>query len=480
MSYLNNPPDVVIPAGGGGSPSGPASGDLGSSYPGPTVVGIGGLAITNSPGASGQVLTYDAGTNNIQWENQQGGSGGSGNVTGPNPAQVSGLAYWQNSTGTELLASAVLADASGNLYIPGGIYSPNHISSYITLGNDSNGAVITSSGLIALDSLNGITISNNGVTTAQFGIGATGRDVQIGNNSNISLGGIVTLPNQNIFNTVIGTGGMLVMASGSSNVVSVVMSQVSNLNPTLTNDQTQGYSQFSLWLNSGTPSLYICLAPNAGNAKWGQVTGQLQSITGDIMPSGTNGSVTVVGINGLPMTMEGTSERQFPPAFDTLAATAFSVAASGTAYFNYLGRTANRITPQYVYGLTSSAGTVTSAQVGLFSTPGPPKRNTSQTLTKIVAGAVTTPLGSNAPYINTSAFATVVPSGTYLWAGMVVPNYTSTAPAFAGCLCDFNAGTQQKTTAAGPFTANTSFTGTINQTYSATVVEMPFIMASLD
>lgn len=51
----------------GGSPGGSAGGDLGGSYPGPIVVGIGGIPITDSP-SDGEVPTFDAGAGEIHWE----------------------------------------------------------------------------------------------------------------------------------------------------------------------------------------------------------------------------------------------------------------------------------------------------------------------------------------------------------------------------------------------------------------------------
>lgn len=55
-------------SGGGYIPSGPASGDLGATYPAPTVVGLRGRAIANVAPISGQVLTWN--TANNRWEPQ--------------------------------------------------------------------------------------------------------------------------------------------------------------------------------------------------------------------------------------------------------------------------------------------------------------------------------------------------------------------------------------------------------------------------
>lgn len=55
-------------SGGGGPPSGPASGDLGASYPNPTVVGLRGVPVSATPPSDGQVLTYDAGSGQLVWK----------------------------------------------------------------------------------------------------------------------------------------------------------------------------------------------------------------------------------------------------------------------------------------------------------------------------------------------------------------------------------------------------------------------------
>lgn len=57
----------IITAADSGNPTGTASGDLGGSYPSPTVDGVSGKSITNSPAADNDVLLYASGTDDLSW-----------------------------------------------------------------------------------------------------------------------------------------------------------------------------------------------------------------------------------------------------------------------------------------------------------------------------------------------------------------------------------------------------------------------------
>jgi hypothetical protein len=57
----------MSPPPAGGIPGGSAGGDLGGTFPGPTVEGIGGIPIGDTP-ADDEILVYDLGTNTLNWE----------------------------------------------------------------------------------------------------------------------------------------------------------------------------------------------------------------------------------------------------------------------------------------------------------------------------------------------------------------------------------------------------------------------------
>lgn len=147
-------------------------------------------------------------------------------------------------------------------------------------------------------------------------------------------------------------------------------------------------------------------------------------------------------------------------SFKGNAATAFSMTTtSNRAYFVYLGRIPENTVIKYVIGNVRTAGAgAQTAELGLFSTKTPPN-NTGLIFTKIEATGTISSLTSTGTKKNTTAFSTVIPAGTFLWAGMRTAMAT-TQPTMHGLSTDF-IGRIQQTSSAGALTGAGPWTGSL-------------------
>jgi len=148
---------------------------------------------------------------------------------------------------------------------------------------------------------------------------------------------------------------------------------------------------------------------------------------------------------------------------------------SQTAYFVYLGWCAELVTPAFVNtSQTFASATVTTAEMGFFSTPAPPNR-ANQTLTKIVSGAFTgTGTGLKR---NSSAFTTALTVPVHLWAGIRIN--ATTSGTFSALARDWSSGNLLRLAAAGTFSGNSTFAGVLVAFVDATTVS-PDLFGSLD
>ncbi len=148
-----------------------------------------------------------------------------------------------------------------------------------------------------------------------------------------------------------------------------------------------------------------------------------------------------------------------------------------TAYFVYLGRASRSMTPKYVefYVVTGGTGAQT-AEIGLFSTPLPPNKS-SQVLTKLVANGTLGDLTTTGVKRNTSALATGIQAGTYLWAG-IRTNMATDQPTMFAIFGDFGQGSVLQTATAGVLTGAGPWTGAIPTV--ATTATTPDLRGTLD
>jgi len=113
---------ITPPTGGtqatNGSATGTVGGDLSGTLPGPTVVGIGGIPIGDSP-ADNEILVYDAGTTTIYWE--AGATLPWFDVTAA-PYNAVGDGITNDTTGIQAALDAAVTAGGGIVYFPLGDY----------------------------------------------------------------------------------------------------------------------------------------------------------------------------------------------------------------------------------------------------------------------------------------------------------------------------------------------------------------------
>lgn len=120
-------------------------------------------------------------------------------------------------------------------------------------------------------------------------------------------------------------------------------------------------------------------------------------------------------------------QRILRPVIDNITGNFANINA--TAYFIYIGKTLRAITPKYIALRVNTAGVgAQTGELGFFSTPLPPNK-AAQSLTKLISTAAIADLTTTGIKRNTAAFATLIPAGTNLWAGIRVAMVT-TEPQF--------------------------------------------------
>lgn len=261
--------DIVGPAGPPGPQGpagvavGPATGDLGGSYPNPLVVKLQGRSISSSAPSDGQILTWVA--SNSDWEPQPAPTGFtaggdlSGSSTNQNVLKIHGgsvpiagsltTGNVLQVTGASTLSYGAINLAGGSNFVTGTLPSGNQASQTLSgdvTGTTASNTVVTLTGSSAIVSfpinniLRSTGTSNNGdiITTVA-------NTLTLGNGSVVNLTVGSTSRGVNIFN---GSGGMA-LRSATTETINIGTSSVNN---------------FSFILNNTGASSYMRINPDTG------------------------------------------------------------------------------------------------------------------------------------------------------------------------------------------------------------------------
>ena len=309
-------------SGGGGSPTGPASGDLGGTYPGPMVIGIKGILVP-TPSGTNTVLQYNSGA--FTWATVSGGSfTAGGDLSGTSSSQTviringatvpaAGALTIGNAayvSGASALTYSALNLAGGSGWVTGTLPAGNQAAQ--TMGGDVTGT--TAASVVA--KINGTTVSASPsantvlvatsttasawqtIVNAQIGAAAAiavtklaaGTSAQlllnnatpaptwttISGDSTISNTGVIT--NTKINGTTVSAGGALTTGNAA---------YVSGISATT-------YSALNLAGGSGWVSGVLPTGNQASQTMAGDVTGTTAAST-VIQATGSGGTFTLLG-----------------------------------------------------------------------------------------------------------------------------------------------------------------------------------------
>lgn len=159
----------------------------------------------------------------------------------------------------------------------------------------------------------------------------------------------------------------IILANGSSISTSAQVNYSASTNPTINNDQTQGYSIGSQWINTSTGNIFFCTSATTGGANWSSGGGGgSSSYAVTASNSFTIGQVIAFnGTNYVLAEADNVTDAEVVGIIQTATSSAFSFIASGFLLWTSHGFTAGQVlflSPTIAGGLQNSAP-VTVGQV---------------------------------------------------------------------------------------------------------------------
>lgn len=126
--------------------------------------------------------------------------------------------------------------------------------------------------------------------------------------------------------------GMLI-ANGASPTTSAKFNSTATIDPTINDDQTQGYSKFSIWINTTAQTIFFCTDPTTGNANWTSGGGMGSSgMTFSITASNSFAIGDVVRFNGTTYQKaqaDNPTDAEVVGVIQTATGSAFTFTSSG-------------------------------------------------------------------------------------------------------------------------------------------------------